>query len=178
LVAARVALAGRTDLGHRALRFPGGTPLTIEEHRALDSRLVEQRDTTDGDRETALARSTGGPRCPGDRRAAGGAAECAEIVTDTVPVSYAVTSLEHVSGRGDLVPLAAVEIEIANIPVTIQGVRVVRRRDDLLAVEAPTFKSPRDGRSTPAILLPPALRDALATEVIEALWRASAPIPR
>jgi stage V sporulation protein G len=88
---------------------------------------------------------------------------------ETVPVSYTVTCVERVAGRGGLVALAIVELDIAGVVLTIQGVRIMRRHD-ALAVEAPAFRSPRDGRSIPALLIPPELRDALASEILAA-WR-------
>ena len=50
-------------------------------------------------------------------------------MVDTVPVAFKVASLEPVRGAGRLIALAVVDVEIAGILVTLQGVQVRRRRN-------------------------------------------------
>jgi stage V sporulation protein G len=95
-------------------------------------------------------------------------------MTETVGVEYRVIGIAPIRGTGSLVGMAIVEVEIAGVVLTIQGIRIMRRQDGSLEVGAPTFKSPRDGRSIPAILLPDALRNALADEIIDS-WRRITP---
>lgn len=86
-------------------------------------------------------------------------------MTDTVPVEYRVIGTEPVHGRGRLERLAIVEVEVAGIVLTLQGVQVMRGPDGRRTCRAPTFRHP-DGRWLPAILLPVELSDAIAAEVL------------
>ena len=91
---------------------------------------------------------------------------------DTTPVEFTVIGIERVNA-GRLTALACVEIVIGGVALTLQGVRVMRT-DDGLAIGAPTFKDPKTGMSTPCILLPPALRDAIAADLLASL---EVPVP-
>lgn len=84
----------------------------------------------------------------------------------TVPVAFAVRGLETVRGAGRLVALAIVTIEVAGVELLLQGVQVVRGHAGSLQVQAPVFRHPASGRWTPAVVLPPALRDALGAEIL------------
>jgi hypothetical protein len=53
--------------------------------------------------------------------------------------------------------------------LTLQGVRVMRRADGGLSIEAPTFRHPRTGKSVTCVLLPDALSAAIAGEVLSAM---------
>jgi hypothetical protein len=92
---------------------------------------------------------------------------------ETVPVTYTLIGIESVRNSGRLIALAIVEIDVAGVVLTLQGVRVMRRPDGSLAVEAPTFRHPRTGKSLPCILLPPALAQAFADDVLTAMGAAT-----
>lgn len=66
-------------------------------------------------------------------------------MNETVPVEYRVIGTESVHGRGRLERLAVVEVEIAGIVLTLQGVQVMRDPAGRLTCRAPTFRHPRDG---------------------------------
>ncbi len=87
-------------------------------------------------------------------------------MTETEPVTFQVTGIEAVHGAGRLLHLAIVRLDLAGVEIVVQGVQVIRRPDGRLAVRAPTFRHPRDGRSLPVIILPVELRDAIAREVL------------
>ncbi|UFN48121.1 hypothetical protein LPC08_19195 [Roseomonas sp. OT10] len=86
---------------------------------------------------------------------------------ETVPVRYEVKALEPVRGAGRLVGLALVEVEVAGVILTLQGVQVLHGGGGGLTCRAPCFRHPRDGRGLPAVVLPAALADAIAAEVLE-----------
>jgi hypothetical protein len=92
------------------------------------------------------------------------------VSAGTTEALLTVLSVEPVTGSGKLVALAAVEIEIAGIPILIQGVKIVRRPDGLLNCEPPQFRGP-DGRWGAAAILPPDLAQGLAAEVFAAMAR-------
>jgi hypothetical protein len=87
---------------------------------------------------------------------------------ETTEALVTVLSVEPVAGSGKLIALAAVEIEIAGIPIRLQGVKIVRRPDGRLNCEPPCYRGP-DGRWLPAAVLPPDLGEGLAAEVFAAI---------
>lgn len=87
-------------------------------------------------------------------------------MSETVPVRFEVLGVEAVHGVGRLLGLACVALDVAGVEWTLQGVQVVRGADGGLAVRAPVFRHPRDGRSLPAVVLPDGLRDAITAEVL------------
>jgi hypothetical protein len=88
----------------------------------------------------------------------------------TATVTFTVTDLERIEGAGRLAALAAIEIELDGIALTVQGVRVVRQKDRM-TTEAPRYRDPRTGRWLPALILPDELGAAIAREVHRILAR-------
>lgn len=86
---------------------------------------------------------------------------------ETIPVAFTVLGIDRTPAAGRLVALANVELDVCGIVLTLQGVRIVRAPGGGLACEAPTWRHPTRGDHLPALVLPPALRDALAAEVFE-----------
>jgi hypothetical protein len=82
----------------------------------------------------------------------------------TATVTFTVTDVERVEGAGRLAALAAIEIELDGIALTVQGVRVLRQKNRL-TTEAPRYRDPRTGRWLPALILPEELGAAIAREV-------------
>ena len=97
---------------------------------------------------------------------------CVEVqqVTDdeTETVTFSVVGVERVYGRGDLVALAIVELELAGVSMTLQGLQVRRVSLDRITVALPAFKHPRDGVMRTAIVLPAELSDAIGASVAHA----------
>lgn len=83
---------------------------------------------------------------------------------DTVPVRFEVKAVERVLDRGALVGLAIVDIDIAGVELTLQGVQIVREAGGL-SIRSPVFRHPRSGRWLPGVLLPPELAEAIRAEV-------------
>jgi hypothetical protein len=92
------------------------------------------------------------------------------LTGDTTEALVTVLSVDRIAGSDKLVALVAVEIEIAGIPIRLQGVKVVRRPDGRFNCEPPCYRGP-DGRWLPAAVLPPDLGEGLAAEVFAALAR-------
>ena len=82
----------------------------------------------------------------------------------TSTVTFTVTDVERVEGAGRLAALAAIEIELDGVALTVQGVRVVRR-NNRITTEAPRYRSPKTGQWLPALILPDELGIAIAREV-------------
>lgn len=89
-------------------------------------------------------------------------------MSETTSVSIEVLGVEPSRGTGRLIGLAIVRIEVAGVEMTLQGVRVELSAAGL-TVHSPTFRHPRDGRSLPALLLPPELTAAIGAQVLEHL---------
>lgn len=83
---------------------------------------------------------------------------------DTVQVNFEVRAVERVLDRGALVGLAIVDIDIAGIALTLQGVQIVQEPAGL-SIRSPVFRHPRSGRWLPGVLLPPELAEAIRAEV-------------
>ena len=90
---------------------------------------------------------------------------------ETVAVQFTVRQVEGVHGRGALVALAVVELDLAGAVFTLQGVQVVTTPGGGLECRAPVWRHPSRGTWLPSVLLPPELADALAVEVLTE-WRA------
>jgi stage V sporulation protein G len=89
-------------------------------------------------------------------------------VTDTIGVSFEVKGVERLRGCGALIACAVVEVEIAGVPIVLQGVTVRRLANGQLLCQAPKFRDPRTGNWCAAVILPETLRDAIGAEVISA----------
>jgi hypothetical protein len=91
-------------------------------------------------------------------------------VAGTATVTFTVTDVERVEGAGRLAALAAIEIELDGIALTVQGVRVLRQ-NNRITTEAPRYRDPRTGRWLPALILPEELGAAIAREVHRIVMR-------
>lgn len=98
------------------------------------------------------------PLVPGDDTGAG----------ETVPVRFTVLGVEPVRGTGRLVGLAVVDVDLAGVVLTLQGVQLVRDPAGRLTCRAPVWRHPVSGRWVPAVVLPPELSEAIAAEVLAA----------
>ena len=76
--------------------------------------------------------------------------------------------VERVYGRGELVALAIVELELAGVSMTLQGLQARRVSLDRITVGLPASKHPRDGVMRTVIVLPPELSDAIGASVAHA----------
>jgi stage V sporulation protein G len=88
-------------------------------------------------------------------------------MTETIPVRFEVQAVLPVRGKGRLIAMARVEVEIAGVPILLQGFRVQRRPDGGLECHAPAYRD-MDGCWPPAVVLPPELAAAIASEIMEA----------
>jgi len=84
---------------------------------------------------------------------------------DSQMVSFSVTGVELVHGRGDLVGLAIVELNVSGVAMTLQGFQIRRAGPDRITVGLPAFKHPRDGQMRTAIVLPCELSNAISSTV-------------
>jgi hypothetical protein len=82
----------------------------------------------------------------------------------TATVTFTVIDVEQIEGAGRLAALAAIEIELDGIALTVQGVRVVRQ-NNRITTEAPRYRDPRTGQWLPALILPDELGAAIAREL-------------
>jgi len=82
----------------------------------------------------------------------------------TTTVTFTVTDMERVHGAGRLTALAAIELELDGIGLTVQGVRVIRR-NGRVTIEAPHYRNPKTGQWLPALILPDELGAAIAREL-------------
>ena len=87
---------------------------------------------------------------------------------ETETVTFSVVGVERVQGRGNLVALAIVELELAGVLMTLQGLQVRRVSPERITVALPAFKHPRDGVMRTAIVLPSELSDAIGASVANA----------
>ena len=86
----------------------------------------------------------------------------------TTPVQLAV-QIERIE-RGGVLALATVEISIAGVPITLQGLKVRRGLDGIMSIELPMFDHPSGGRF-PCIGLFDDLARGVVDEVIAAWER-------
>lgn len=84
---------------------------------------------------------------------------------ETRAVAFELRGIEMVRGAGKLVALAIVDLDIAGVVMTIQGVQVLREPSGALTCRAPQFRD-ASGVWRSAVLLPDTLRDALGCEVL------------
>jgi len=84
---------------------------------------------------------------------------------ERVTVTLTVVGVEQVHGKGSLIGLAIVELDIAGVVLTLQGVQVLRLPDGTLTVRSPQFRR-SNGTWTSAAVLPPDLAETLGTEVL------------
>ena len=84
---------------------------------------------------------------------------------ERVTVTLTVIGVEQVRDRGSLIGLAIVEMEIAGVILTLQGVQVLRSPNGSLTCRAPQFRR-TNGVWTSAVVLSPDLAVALGDEVL------------
>lgn len=89
---------------------------------------------------------------------------------ERVSVIITVIGVEQVRGKASLIGLAIVELDIAGVIVTLQGVQVHRLPGGSLSCRPAQFRC-ANGKWAPAAVLPPDLAEALGAEVIAHLQR-------
>lgn len=93
---------------------------------------------------------------------------------ERMPVTITVIGVEQVRGRGPLIGLAIVELDVAGVVLTLQGVQVLRLPGGSVVCRSPQFRR-SNGAWASAAVLPPELAEALGTEVLAHLRNTSAP---
>jgi hypothetical protein len=88
----------------------------------------------------------------------------------TATVTFTVTDVERIEGAGRLAALAAIEIELDGVALTVNGVRVLRQHNRI-TTEGPRYRDPRTGLWLPALILPEELGAAIAREVHRIVMR-------
>lgn len=92
------------------------------------------------------------------------------VSPDTAAVTVTLLTLEAVRGMGrGVTHLATVDVEVAGIGWQVQGVRVVRLPDGSRQCAAPVWRHPTSGRWYPGVVLPLAISDCIAAEVLAAV---------
>ena len=91
-------------------------------------------------------------------------------------VTFTVTGLECVEGRGRLLALATLEIEFDGVTLGLNGVQVIRH-GKRLTTQAPRFRNPKTGVWAPAVVLPEELGAAIAQEIQGMLLRRAGRLP-
>jgi len=86
------------------------------------------------------------------------------MAADTSTVTFTVLDVERIEGAGRLAALAAIEVVLDGVALTMQGLRVVRR-NDRFTTEAPRYRNPKTGQWQPALILPEELGMAIAREI-------------
>lgn len=86
----------------------------------------------------------------------------------TAAATLTVLGVERVAGRGRLIALACVEIELDGIPILLQGVKVTKLPSGGMKCDAPCYRDP-DGSWLPAVVLPADLAKGIADEVFAAM---------
>ena len=84
---------------------------------------------------------------------------------ERVTVTLTIIGVEQVRDRGSLIGLAIVEMEIAVVILTLQGVQVLRSPNGSLTCRSPQFRR-TNGVWTSAVVLSPDLAVALGDEVL------------
>jgi hypothetical protein len=87
-------------------------------------------------------------------------------MSETTSVQIVVSPLTRAYGKGRLKFTTVVELEIASIAITLQGVAVVSDQRGKLTVTMPQSKHPTTGVSYPAIALPIELHRCIEVEVL------------
>ncbi len=86
---------------------------------------------------------------------------------ETMPVRFTVRSVEPVHGRGILVGLAVVEMDVSGVVFMLQGVQIIATPGSgKVECRAPMWRHPSRGTWIPGVLLPPELADVMAHEVL------------
>ncbi len=102
--------------------------------------------------------------------------EQANSEVERVTVTVTVLGVEQVRGKGPLIGLAIVELDIAGVVITLQGVQVLRLPNGSLACRSPQFRRV-NGAWTSAAVLPADLSEAVGAEVISHLRGTGEPRP-
>ena len=85
---------------------------------------------------------------------------------ESSPVAVTVLGVDRVRGRGRLLALAMVELEIDGVPIRLQGVQVLRgRRPGTVDVSMPCYRH-TTGEMIPCVALPDVVEAAIAQEVV------------
>jgi stage V sporulation protein G len=89
---------------------------------------------------------------------------------ETALVTVTVLDVQAVP-KGQIIALAAVEIELDGVAFTINGLQVVRTREassgrEATGVALPRYRAP-DGQWRPAVDLPDELREPITTAILE-----------
>ena len=91
-------------------------------------------------------------------------------MTDAALVTVTVLDVRAVQ-KGQIIALAAVEIELDGVAFALNGLQVIRTRDpssgrEATGVALPRYRAP-DGQWRPAVDLPDELSDPITTAVLE-----------
>lgn len=79
-----------------------------------------------------------------------------------------IAAIEHVRSSCSVTALAAVEVEVGGLAMTVQGIRVVRAPGGGLCCLPPAFRHP-DGRWLPAVTVSAELSGAISAAVLKAM---------
>ena len=97
--------------------------------------------------------------------------DTADDTCEKQTVALTVRGAVPVQGRGALIGLAVVELNIAGVELVLQGVTVMRTPAGV-EVRSPVWRHPSTGQWLPGVLLPPELASALTTQTVAALREA------
>ncbi|MBP2315978.1 hypothetical protein [Azospirillum soli] len=86
--------------------------------------------------------------------------------SDRVTVEYEVVAVERF-GRGPILAVASVLIDIAGVHVLIEGITMRRAEGGQADITVPTYRHPRTGEWKPALDLPAKVWAAISVEVAE-----------
>ena len=92
---------------------------------------------------------------------------------DTQTVNLTVRGFIPVQRKGALLGMAVVDLDVAGVRFTLQGVQLRTTPAGAIEVVAPCFRHPGTGQPLPAAVLPPELATALSTQVVEAWMEAT-----
>lgn len=108
-----------------------------------------------------------GGNCQGPNNTIGLGTDEGQAMSDVerIPVTLTVKGVEQVRGWGRLIGLAIVELDVAGVVFTLQGVQVLQQPDGSLICRSPQYRRP-NGVWASAAVLPPELADALGAEVL------------
>ena len=97
-------------------------------------------------------------------------------MSDTSVVTVQVVSLTLTRAPGRLIGLAAVELTLDGVGITLQGVRVMRRADGMAVVQMPAYRH-SSGDLVPAVVLPDELDEVVQRQVLQELAPAAVVVP-
>jgi stage V sporulation protein G len=86
-------------------------------------------------------------------------------MTSTVSVTFEVVSVTRLHSAGRLLALATVEIDLDGVPLTLNGVQVLRTPAGKMQCRAPHYRGPT-GEWLPAVTLPDELERAIGREIL------------